>query len=857
MKYTYKDYKEKMDKIFELYPDKIAVTCMDSEKITKQIRFREVKSIIEELQKELINQKIEKRSKIAVILPQNGSAAVLTLAFAYLGYINVSIDISLPIEEQERLLDSTGVNVVFTTGLIYNELSQYNSSRCFFEVGTDVTYKKMKEVQKSSVKTPELTENLIAILFSSGTTGQMKGIEISYNSIIYAQECVVQYANLNNRNTFLNILPLNHIAGYTSLLFCFLTGVEMGFVSEVTAYSLSKALIMYNPTDFIMIPKVYGVIKDKIIDAISKKSILVRFYAKAAMKICGFVRRTTGVKLRILTKPIWKAALGKKMMLCGCGTAPCPEDLVQFYLDLGIDFINVYGATETGFPICAENCNAKYPIHGVGSIKQFPEIDILVVNPDENGVGEVRVKTPLIMLGYYNDSELSAAAFDENGYFKTGDCGYIDKANNLYITGRIKENIMLANGKKASPIDVDNYILKHCKNINVASCGVDCESGYDEIHLFLETANKTSEELEQAENIIKSIPKSIYKISQIHYIDRIPATSTGKIKRFELKQIAKRNSDLENDDTCMLKDVTREDDIIAVISRIAKKNFTDLDSELKNDIGMDSLELFELCVAIDEKYGVSIEEKMHDKITVLELIQLIESLKSTQNGTFVNVANHPIERKKSDYTYLRNFNRWSRMFWKFEVSGLENIKENERYIFCPNHESYFDGMWIVGSMEENRWPFICSMAAESLYQKKIFKKGLIAMGAIPVFRGGNTSTAMKRAYECISNEDYNLLIHPEGTRTRTGEFGEFKSGAARLAKDTGLKIMPICINGAYEVFPPNKKIPRFFDWKHMRKYKIQIQFGEPVETEVLSEEYITEEVRRQIVDMKQELKRKN
>ena len=857
MKYTYLDYKEKMDKIFELYANKIAVSCMDSEKITKQVSYGEVKSIIEGLEKDLNGLGINKRSKIAVIAPQTGSVVVLTLALAYLGYINVPIDASLPIDEQIRLLETVGADAIFTTGELYNQLSQYNDSNSFFEVGTDFTYKKIKEVHKNSEESFEVSEDLIAILFSSGTTGQMKGIEISYNSIVYAQDCVVKYANLISENSFLNILPLNHIAGYTASLFCFLTGVEMGFISEINSYNLSQALLIYNPTDFIMIPKVYGVIKNKIIDAINKKSLPVRLYAKMAIKICGFVRKTTGINLRILTKPIWKAALGKKMVLCGCGTAPCSEEIVQFYLDLGIDFINVYGATETGFPICAENCNAKYPIHGVGSIKQFPEIDILVANPDENGVGEVRVKTPLIMLGYYNDPELTAAAFDENGYFKTGDYGYIDKANNLYITGRMKENIMLANGKKASPIDVDNYILKHCKNINVASCGVDCESGYDEIHLFLETANKTSEELEQAENIIKSIPKSIYKISQIHYIDKIPTTSTGKIKRFELKQIAKSNSDLQFDDTCNLKDVTKEDDIIAVISRIVKKNITDLNSELKNDIGMDSLELFELCVAIDEKYGVSIEEKMHEKITVSELIQLIETLKNTQNGTSVNVANYPIERKKDDYTYLKRFNGWSRMLWKFEVFGLENVKENERYIFCPNHESYFDGMWIVGSMDEKRWPFICSMAAESLYQKKIFKKGLIAMGAIPVYRGGNTSTAMKRAYECISNEKYNLLIHPEGTRTRSGELGEFKSGAARLAKDAGLKIMPICINGAYEVFPPNKKTPRFFDWQHMRKYKIQIQFGEPVETEALSEECITEEVRRQIVDMKQELKLKN
>lgn len=857
MKYSYSDYRNKMDEIFNLYIEKTSVCCLDAEGIIKKINYGDVKEIINDLENVFLDIDLKKRSKVAIIAPQTGASAVLALALAYLGYINVPIDVALPIEEQERLLRLVGADAVFTTNQLYEQYEKFDIQASFFVVETDFTYKKMKKNENENRKCVQDSEDLIAILFSSGTTGEMKGIEISYNSIIYAQECLVAYANLDSSAKFLNVLPSNHIAGYSASLSCFLTGVEMGFLTEVNAYNLSKGFLNYNPTNFIMIPKIYEVIKDKITETIGKKSLPIRAYANAAMKISGFVRRKTGIKLRGLTKPIWKAAMGRNMKICGCGTAPCAPETVEFYLNLGIDFVNVYGATETGFPICAANCNTKYPVCGVGSIRQFPDIDIVIANPDEDGIGEVRVKTPLIMLGYYQDLQLTEAAFDSNGYFKTGDYGYIDKSNNLYITGRMKENIMLANGKKASPIDVDNYILKHCKNINVASCGVDCESGYDEIHLFIETANKSSEELEQAENIIKSIPKSIYKISQIHYIDKIPATSTGKIKRFELKLIAKRNSDLKYDDTCNLKDVDKKDDIIALISQISKKNITDLDSKLKNDIGMDSLELFELCVAIDEKYGVSIEEKLHDKITVSEVIQLIETLRGTKSGTFINIANYPIERKKGNYTYLRRFNSWSRMLWKFEVTGLENIKENERYIFCPNHESYFDGMWIVGSMDEERWPSICSMAAETLYQKKIFKKGLIAMGAIPVCRGGNTSTAMKRAYECISNGNYNLLIHPEGTRTRSGELGEFKSGAARLAKDGGLKIMPICINGAYEVYPPSKKLPRLFDWKHMRKYNIQIKFGEPVETEALSEECITEEVRRQIIVMKQALKLKN
>ena len=163
-------------------------------------------------------------------------------------------------------------------------------------------------------------------------------------------------------------------------------------------------------------------------------------------------------------------------------------------------------------------------------------------------------------------------------------------------------------------------------------------------------------------------------------------------------------------------------------------------------------------------------------------------------------------------------------------------------------------MWIVGHLDEKIIRTICSIAADYLFNKKIFRKGLISMGAIPVHRSGNTTMAMKRAYECILKEGYSLLIHPEGTRTRNGELGEFKAGAAKLAIETGTKIVPVCINGAYEVFPPHRKLPRLFDWRHMGKYKLQIQYGIPIEPDNMTEKEITEEIRRQIVELKDKLR---
>lgn len=261
----------------------------------------------------------------------------------------------------------------------------------------------------------------------------------------------------------MNVLPSNHIAGYSSSTSVFLSGGEMGFTADLSAIGLAQAFLRYNPTNFIIVPQIYEIIMRKIQSAIKSKPWFVRRYAKSAMFFSKYVRKITGIKLRALTKPIWKAALGCNMKICGCGTVPCSSEVMSFYLNLGIDFVNVYGSTETGFPITATNCNDKYANSGTGSVFQFNEIKIKINNPDKDGVGEIRVKSPLMMLGYFKDTERTNASFDENGFFKTGDCGYVDKKGNLFIIGRIKEAILLRNGKKYRPLPLTKSIKKFAK----------------------------------------------------------------------------------------------------------------------------------------------------------------------------------------------------------------------------------------------------------------------------------------------------------------------------------------------------------------------------------------------------------
>lgn len=866
MNYSYQDYKDKLDEIFNQYSDKSAIVNLNEDGTRTTLRYSDVLNIVNNIREMLLKSGLKKADRIAVVSQHTPYAVILNLSLAYLGYTAVLIDASLPPVEQNRLIDYSDVSALFTTMPVYEKLNKSNFKGIpIFEICSDFTYKLFKDSAKcvDQVATEPTNEEIIAIIFSSGTTGSMKGVQVTYNSIIYAHTYMIEYTNLNYWISFLDVLPSNHIAGYSSSMSCFLSGAEIGFITEMNAENLTKGFLEYNPTNFIMIPKIYEIIKNKIIESINQKPAIIKFYANIALRISSIVRRLTGIKIRFLTKPIIKAALGRNMTICGCGTAPCSEDIIKFYLDLGINFVNVYGATETGFPICAANCNDKYPCKGVGKIDQFQEIQIIIHMPDSNGIGEIRIKTPLIMYGYFKDSEQTLESFDENGYFKTGDYGYIDKKGYLYITGRIKESIVLQNGKKVSPSDVDDYYLSKISYYNIASRGIVNEKGqYDEIHMFVANKDYTVEEQQTIRASLLELSKnapSMYRLSNIHFISDIPKTSVGKVKRFCLTVDSKNqimpNANNASSNKHKFDNQSILDTIITIIStinNIEPKNIKS-DMRLKEDIGMDSLGIFEMCVELDEKYNVSIESHLQNDITVAEIVNIIETRSSISNSA-ENIAEYPLKRTEKDYKNFDRFMRLSKSIYNFYVTGTEHINPNENYIFCPNHESHFDGMWIIGNLDNTIKQSICSAAADYLFEKKIYRMGLIFMGGIPVHRSGNTSTALKRAYECITKDGYSLMIHPEGTRTRNGELGEFKQGAAKLSIESGVKIIPVCINGAREIFPPDRKFPHLFDWKHFRKYPLQIQFGVPIAPDDKTAAEITAVIRKQIVDMKNVLK---
>jgi long-chain acyl-CoA synthetase len=191
-----------------------------------------------------------------------------------------------------------------------------------------------------------------------------------------------------------------------------------------------------------------------IIKGIKAKGIIVYGILRFLMAISGLIKKVFKVNpgKKMFKNVLDKASL-TTLRICICGGGPLAPSVFRKYNQLGIDFIQGYGLTETS-PIITLNPVEDYRETSVGKI--LPQIDMKILDPDERGIGEIILKGPMVMQGYFELPEDTKAAFTEEGYLKTGDLGYIDNDNYLYLTGRAKNMIVTNGGKNVYPEEIEN-----------------------------------------------------------------------------------------------------------------------------------------------------------------------------------------------------------------------------------------------------------------------------------------------------------------------------------------------------------------------------------------------------------------
>jgi len=294
-------------------------------------------------------------------------------------------------------------------------------------------------------------ERLATIVFTSGTTGKGKGVMLSQKNIVSDMTQGMYLFAITPKT--MNVLPPHHTFGSTvNFVGHFAQGSEV-YISSGLKY-IADEIREQQPTHLVLVPLFVETLYKKMWQSAEKsgRAQLLR----RMIKVSNFLRKF-GIDLR---RKLFKSVLdafGGKLELIICGGAYLDQEIIDTFESIGITILNGYGITECS-PLISCNRNRYQKKGSVGLPILGSEVKIK--DPDENGEGEICVKGPHVMLGYYKNPEATAAAFDEEGYFKTGDYGRLDEDGWLYITGRLKNIIVLSNGKNVYPEEIEAEIAK-------------------------------------------------------------------------------------------------------------------------------------------------------------------------------------------------------------------------------------------------------------------------------------------------------------------------------------------------------------------------------------------------------------
>ncbi len=407
----------------------------------------------------------------------------------------------------------------------------------FYEVinsGNKLPPEKIKLYTESEVK----PEDLCDIIFTSGTTGANKGVMLSHKNI-----CAVVHGSLTNIavsgiiRKSLACLPINHAYEKNCHVLCLLVLGQTVCINDDLMH-LSRNISYFDPGISIMVPMILETIQHKV-EVMVKKTGLEKHMAYG-IKYSNFLRKFGIDKREKFFKPVLDN-FGGHFRRVVVGGAPLKEETRKFYDNIGITVVNGYGISECG-PLVSSNFLSYQKPGSVGKV--IPGCEVKIVNPDAHGDGTVFVRGDNVMMGYYKDPESTARVLTEDGWLDTGDIGHMDRSGFLYLSGRVKNLIILANGKNVFPEEVEEMLSSKITYIKEVVVYTDDEGTGIFASVYLDSdflrENEVTDPYEYLMNDIRAFNKAVppYKrIMDVHISDKeFEKTTTKKIKRFTVEK---------------------------------------------------------------------------------------------------------------------------------------------------------------------------------------------------------------------------------------------------------------------------------------------------------------------------------
>lgn len=450
-----------LPQLFEIstsrYPDRPCFTVYEPERVS--MTYRESHRKIIALSQYLRSVGVEHGDRVAVSGKNSPQWAIAYLSVLFAGAVVVPVDYQLHDGEVTNLIVSSGAKVLLIDEERFDHFAKPGAVKGVGHVlslaPSKDRYIYTLEADRDYPVEPAKEHEPAAILYTSGTTGRPKGVVLSHSNFV--SDCFLSQANLDifHTDVFYALLPIHHSYSMLAVFIeSFSVGAETVFGKRMAVSQILHDLKAANVTMFLGVPMLFNKLLNGIMRGIREKGVVVYGLIRGLMWISGFIKKTTGINPgKSLFGSILEKASLRSIRICISGGGPLAPVVFRQYNQLGIDFVQGYGLTETS-PILTLNPKDHYKETSVGKV--IPQAEMRILDPDERGVGEIIVKGPMVMQGYYEMPEETAEVFTEDGFFRTGDVGYLDRENYLYLTGRAKNLIVGEGGKNVYPEEIEN-----------------------------------------------------------------------------------------------------------------------------------------------------------------------------------------------------------------------------------------------------------------------------------------------------------------------------------------------------------------------------------------------------------------
>lgn len=698
-----------------------------------------------------------------------------------------------------------------------------------------------------------------SIIFTTGTAVDPRGAIHTHRSFLSNLFGVSRYLSVSESDRFLSVLPLYHAleftCGFLAPIYC---GGTVTYARSLKPRAILETMRETGTTIMLGVPTLYALIRDDLERRVlgASRSPLRSNLMATTKQISRSWERRLG---RNIGRQIFSRVhqeLGGRIRFFVSGGSALGADLYDDFRALGLTIYEGYGLTETA-PVLT--VNPLYQSRRGSCGKPLPGVELRLYHTNRQGVGEIIVQSPSLMKGYHGNPDATARVMID-GWFHTGDLGWVDADGYLYITGRSKDVIVTGAGKNVYPMDLEAIYREIPEVREIVVVGIP-DGLTEEIHAAIVPSGAQGEEARStiqraAQALARDLP-SYHRLQQVHLWEEMPLGPDGavdrKAVRREIRERLRRREDVRRAETRLVIAADRkpgnESAVRKKLERLSGVPFADIteDSHLYDDLGLDSLKAIELLLFLEHELAISFDDETAASLeTVGDLLTEVRGrgrgdarpqrapVERASNGRRprapgIRSALPYAQRKPLDRMLLgtagAGLEALYTRFFDLEVRHPERLPSKSPYLIAANHASHLDAPAILAALRRARGPEAARtlhvLGARDYFFDTALKRWFFStfLNVVPIERE-EASLAGLRMVKSILAGGESALIFPEGTRSRSGKIQPFKPGLGLLAWELDVPIVPVHIGGTHDALPAGRTMPR--------RQRVTVTFGETV-----------------------------